>query len=406
MACRASLSSPPLRHARLKLILSSPSRQFLEQAATFDTRLTTLKQSLGPPNESGWYPYDSIGNLETLGRLLGEKRTLADIAVNEPVLDLGCGDGALSFFLESLGCEVDAVDWPDTNYNAMRGVCALKQALNSRVAIHEVDLDSQFTLPQKTYGFALFLGILYHLKNPFHALEKLARQARYCILSTRVAQQTPKGAPMGAETLVYLLGDDEANQDSTNFWIFSPPALRLLAQRAGWEVCAFLTAGCTTGSDPAHPDRDERAYCLLESRETGPRYPAELLSGWHELQDNWRWTAREFSVSVGRSFSPLENTLDFRFHLHPDLAGAGPVQLSASVEGVPLQPAIFREPGDHTYRAAVPAYALDKRRVRIDFSLDRYLSSPAPDERELGLIVSFYRPRLSVSDANLPLTFS
>jgi 2-polyprenyl-3-methyl-5-hydroxy-6-metoxy-1,4-benzoquinol methylase len=39
-------------------------------------------------------------------------------------------------------------------------------------------LDSQFTLSGEKYDAIFLLGVLYHLKNPFFVLEKLAAIAR------------------------------------------------------------------------------------------------------------------------------------------------------------------------------------------------------------------------------------
>ena len=93
------------------------------------------------------------------------------------VLDLGCADGELAFFLESLGYQVTAVDHGVYNHNGMRGARALKAALGSAVELVELDLDRPFQLPGGPYDFAFFLGTLYHLRNPFHVLEELAKRA-------------------------------------------------------------------------------------------------------------------------------------------------------------------------------------------------------------------------------------
>ena len=63
------------------------------------------------------------------------------VAPNSRVLDVGCGDGDISFFLESLGARVDAVDNAPTNYNALYGVRALKEALHSPIRIQATDID-------------------------------------------------------------------------------------------------------------------------------------------------------------------------------------------------------------------------------------------------------------------------
>ena len=217
-------------------------QELVRQAQAFEKRLDQVKASLAP-QEIVWYPYRTLAAIPALEKLLtGPHRYLLDLAAGDPILDLGCGDGdpildlgcgdgAISFFFESLGCEVHAVDNPHTNHNQMRGFTAIRTALHSSVAFEAVDLDSQFRLPQDVFGLATFLGVLYHLKNPYYVLEALAHHARYCILSTRVAQRTAKGVAMKGESLAYFLAPGETNDDDTNYWIFSESALRRLLDR-------------------------------------------------------------------------------------------------------------------------------------------------------------------------------
>ncbi len=218
------------------------------------------------PVEFAWYPYNSYMNAFPIDRLLGD-RSLDDLAAGRPVLDVGAADGAFSFFMESLGFEVHAVDWPATNMNGMRAIRALKGALGSSVEIHEADLDGRFTLPAGPYGLALFLGTLYHLKNPFYAVETLAREARDFLLSTRIASWTPgREVNFSALPMAYLLEAGEANNDDTNYWIFSEAGLRRLLERAGWTVCDLVVFGQSGDANPSDAEKDARAFCLLESR--------------------------------------------------------------------------------------------------------------------------------------------
>lgn len=221
-----------------------------------------------PPADFTWYGWEILANIWHLDGLLDHRRRdfLARIA-GQPIADIGAADGDLGFFLESLGFEVDLIDWPTTNWNGLRGARRLKELLDSRAGIHEVDLDSQFRLPRERYGLVCLLGILYHLKNPYFVLEQLAKRTQYCVLSTRVARQTADGAVrLDAAPLAYLLAPDECNDDATNFWIFSMPGLLRLVDRCGWNVVAQRTVGDTRRSNPSAPDRDERAFVLLESR--------------------------------------------------------------------------------------------------------------------------------------------
>lgn len=191
-------------------------------------------------------------------------------------LDIGCADGDLAFFLESLGFEAQVIDYAPTNFNSLRGVKLLKQALSSSVVIHEINLDAQFSVPQQAYGLVFFLGILYHLKNPFYVLEALAHTTEYCLISTRIAKFNARFSKPDRRTnlsqipVAYLLDDLESNNDSTNYWIFSDAGLRRILKRTGWEVCDYITVGNTANSDPASGEGDERAFCLARSRSATP----------------------------------------------------------------------------------------------------------------------------------------
>lgn len=252
--------------------LSSKARAF---SKSFDEKKTSLTNAEFP-----WYPYGTLNNFqhfETLFRDALQTDILA-LAGERRIADIGAADGDTAFFLESLGYEVDAVDYAPRNFNGCRGIHLLKEALNSSIGILEVDLDAHFELPSVHYGLAFFLGILYHLKNPFGALENLAKIANYAIISTRVAKYNVSTNNVGLNGLnrvrthledvpcAYLVAPTEANNDATNFWMFTNAGLKRLVDRCGWDIEAYVTVGDTDDSDPASIDHDERAFALLRSR--------------------------------------------------------------------------------------------------------------------------------------------
>jgi tRNA (mo5U34)-methyltransferase len=239
----------------------------LSKSVTDFSRFLDAEKARIAPTEFGWYPYGSLSNALHFDKLLaGEQRDLGRLIGSGRVADIGAADGELAFLLERHGAQVDVVDWPLTNYNGLKGVRALKASLGSNIRIHEVDLDSQFRLPEDAYGLVFFLGILYHLKNPYFVLEELAKRTDYCLLSTRIARQTPDGgAALARYPLAYLVGERELNNDSTNYWIFSEEGLRRILQRTGWVVEALVTLGNTVNSDPVRADADERAFCFVRS---------------------------------------------------------------------------------------------------------------------------------------------
>ncbi len=335
-----------------------------------------------------WYPYDTLASLGHCNRMLrGANRTmLGPRGEGRRVLDLGCGDGELAFFLESLGYRVTAVDHPVYNHNGLRGARALKAALGSAVELVELDLDRPFQLPGGPYDFAFFLGTLYHLRNPFHMLEELAKHAAHCFLSTRIARRFPGGAAMPKDVaLAYLVDETELNNDESNYFVFSEPGLRLALKRTYWDVLDFLSVGDTRHSDPVRADRDERAFCFLRSR-FGRLANVELLEGWHAAEGTgWRWTAGEFSFRIPGGGGRARTVALGLFIPDELMAAHGGVALSGTVNGAELEPAEFRRSGAHVLVRPLPEGVED---ALVRFRARATLAADANDSRERGVVVT------------------
>ena len=349
-------------------------------------RLAEARAAIGN-RQFEWYPYDSLANLLNLERAFGDRYLAAlDDAPGKVVADIGCGDGDLSFFLESLGCTVDAVDFPDSNHNHMQAIRALKRQLQSSIEIAEIDLDSQFHLPRRHYDVAVFLGILYHLKNPMYVMEQLARRTRYCILSTRVARYFPDDKPMPqGQPIAYLVGESELNRDASNFWIFSHGGLKRLFERTYWKVLEYSSVGDTRFSSPVGLERDERVFCLLESHYSLAN--VHLLQGWHDTEaGGTRWTKEQFTARVGLQTSAGPDRIKMRAYVPQDLLERlGPRILKIAIDGVPAAPAILDRPGYHDIvRQFRPQ---GRRSILLSFQLNNALPPDDQDERERGLIV-------------------
>jgi tRNA (mo5U34)-methyltransferase len=352
----------------------------LSQAVAYKKTIEQAKRALRPDFE--WYPYDTLSALWHIDKLLSPEHRDVLAPRRARVLDFGSQDGELAFFLESLGYEVIAADHPAYNHNGMRGIRALKAALGSRIEIHEIDADRPLTLPHDSYDLVLFLGILYHLRNPFYVLEELSRRATELLLSTRVARAYPGGAPMPGEfAIAYLLRENELNRDDSNYFIFSEPALRVLLDRTHWDVRDFLTLGATGASDPIHPERDERAFCYARSRHERLA-DLELLRGWHESEDTgWRWTERAFAARVLGG-----KTLTMRFYIADEsIRRLGRLTLSGTANGRPLAPAVYDAPGPATY---VRDLGAREDEVLVEFTLDGALEPEEADSRQRGIIVA------------------
>jgi tRNA (mo5U34)-methyltransferase len=85
-------------------------------------------------------------------------------------LDVGCSDGFFSFELERRGADVVAIDFVPETYT---GFAIARRALGSTV---EYRMDNVYNIRPETYGtfdLILFLGVLYHLRKPLAALDRL-----------------------------------------------------------------------------------------------------------------------------------------------------------------------------------------------------------------------------------------
>lgn len=366
---------------------ANPQIQLAGAAAQFETRLEECRRRVAPDLE--WYRYHSLANIAHIEELLaGSGYTLPGLLAEGPVLDIGCADGELAFFLETLGVTVTAVDHPKSNQNGMRGVRLLKQALGSCVEIRQVDIDEHFDLGSDRWGLACLLGVLYHLKNPFCVLERLSRYARYCLLSTRIAKYLPGHQVRIAESpLAYLVDDYELNGDPTNFWIFSEMGLRRLISRAQWSIRAWQSFGETTMSDPNTLDNDERAFCLLESR-YGVMETVDLAAGWYGAEEaGWRWTARCFEA---RAYGELRGAISAVMDLYiPELAieRFGSLTLRCWVNGSEAPPETYVRAGRYRWERLV---RVAQPPVVLRFEVDKAIP-PDTDLRERGIIVADLR---------------
>jgi tRNA (mo5U34)-methyltransferase len=223
-------------------------------APAFGRRLASVR---APSTDIDWYPYNSLDNVYNLDAFLAP--TTEVVPEHGSVLDLGCADGDMGFLFQSLGCHVDFLDNAATNFNDCRGVARTAELLGHAGRIIERDIDFGFEL-DRDYDLVLFLGTLYHLRNPALALIRLAERCERMLLSTRVMTHLPpqhagiavRDAPIG-----YLLETLELNSDPTNWWLFSPAGLTRLLKRCGWTA---VTSRIAFDESVPIDQRDERMF--------------------------------------------------------------------------------------------------------------------------------------------------
>ncbi len=133
------------------------------------------------------------------------------------VLDIGAWDGFFSFAAErrdaSRVLAVDSYAWDGSGWGSKVGFELARRALNSKVEDKEIDI-LEIT-PQKigTFDLVFFLGVLYHLRHPLLALEKVSSvTSGQLILSTHISMLNVKLPVMR------FYPGDELSDDPTNWW--------------------------------------------------------------------------------------------------------------------------------------------------------------------------------------------
>ncbi|ODS59289.1 MAG: hypothetical protein ABS36_02240 [Acidobacteria bacterium SCN 69-37] len=177
------------------------------------------------------------------------------------VLDIGAWDGFFSFECERRGASrvvaSDYYSWHSSEgWGRKDGFLMARDALGSKV--EDVDIDVMDLSPERvgTFDVVLFLGVLYHLRHPLLALERVASVTRDMLIVETVVDMIGIGRPAAA-----FYPDRELNGDPTNWWAPNPQGVEALLRCAGFARVRTVT------NLPGLPYRAARAvYHRLRGR--------------------------------------------------------------------------------------------------------------------------------------------
>lgn len=154
------------------------------------------------------------------------------------VIDIGCWDGFNSFEAERLGASrvlaVDHFAWSEECWGDRGAFALAKRGLNSSVDVRDISLEDTSVEAVGQFDIVLFLGVLYHLRNPLADLLRVSKIAKEMIVvETHLdALDYPRPA------MVFYPTTELAN-DHTNWWGPNPDCVTAMLKDSGFSRVKF-----------------------------------------------------------------------------------------------------------------------------------------------------------------------
>jgi tRNA (mo5U34)-methyltransferase len=179
---------------------------------------------------------DGMGLYETL-------KTRADTFFpdlkGKSVLDIGAWDGFFSFEAEWRGAaRVMATDhfcWSGPGWGTREGFDYVHARSLSRVEVHDADLPDLTPAAIGKFDVVLFLGVLYHLKDPYAGLERAAALCNETLIVETAGAMMDHPEPL----MRFYLGG-ELNLDGGNYWAPNFPCLQNMLLELGFKTIENL----------------------------------------------------------------------------------------------------------------------------------------------------------------------
>lgn len=156
------------------------------------------------------------------------------------VLDVGAWDGFFSFEAEKRGAvrvvAADSFAWSGESWSSKAGFELARQALGSNV--EDIEIEVMDLAPSRigTFDLVLFLGVMYHMRHPLLALERIASVTRdQLILETHVDLTW-----MRRPAMAFYPGLD-LGWDPTNWWGPNPEAVEAMLRDVGFKRVEIVT---------------------------------------------------------------------------------------------------------------------------------------------------------------------
>ncbi len=185
-----------------------------------------------------WFHRINLGNGVVTPGVDNTPRRLARFKLpdlrGKTVLDIGAWDGFFSFEAERRGASrvlaTDSYVWQGEGWATKHGFDLAKRTLNSRV--EEMLIDPMELSPERlgTWDVVFYCGILYHMRHPQLALERVASVTKGVLIIDTHLDLMFAHRPAAA-----FYEGTEAGDDPTNWWGPNDAAVRAMLRTAGFN---------------------------------------------------------------------------------------------------------------------------------------------------------------------------
>ncbi|HUF60306.1 MAG TPA: methyltransferase domain-containing protein [Actinomycetota bacterium] len=150
------------------------------------------------------------------------------------VLDIGAWDGVFTFEAERRGASrvlaTDSYCWSGEGWGTKEGFLTASRILGSRA--DDLEIDVMDLSPEKvgTFDLVLFVGVLYHLRHPLLALERVAS-----VTGDQLIFDSHTAKVEDPDPVMLFYPGTELNDDPTNWWGANPPAVEAMLRDVGFR---------------------------------------------------------------------------------------------------------------------------------------------------------------------------
>lgn len=277
------------------------------------------------------------------------------------VLDIGAWDGWYSFEMERRGADVVAVDcWDNPRFHQVHA------ALNSRVEYRQMDV---YELAPETVGrfdIVLFMGVLYHLKHPLLALERVCAITKElaAVDSFILREEHRPGENVENRVVMEFYESEEFGGQMDNWCGPSLPCLMAMCRTAGFarvEHCATLPDGACIA-----------CYRKWKPSSHGAGSAPRLLDAFHHTNFGINFCTK-YDEYVSASFRTSRTSLTIdQIETQAGGYGVRPAHLSRKEAGVwtanfKLPPGLA--PGWHPVVVRIEGAESNAKQIAVDLAL-------------------------------------